>query len=59
MPPREFPPEFKKRFVLEFEAGEKKAAHICRKYGISDSLLRRWVAQYREHGESAWHKEDP
>jgi transposase-like protein len=59
MPPRKFPPEFKKRVVLEFEAGEKKSAQLCRDFQISDSLLRRWVVQYREHGDRAWRREDP
>jgi transposase-like protein len=59
MTPRKFAPEFKKRVVCEFEAGEKKGATICREFGISDSLLRRWVAQYREHGDRAWRREDP
>lgn len=59
MTPRKFAPEFKKRVVVEFEGGEKKGAEICREYQISDSLLRRWVSQYREHGDKAWRKEDP
>jgi len=59
MTPRKFTPEFKKRVVLEFEAGERKSADICREFQISDSLLRRWVTQYREHGDEAWRKEDP
>jgi transposase len=59
MAARKFSPEFKKRVVLEFEAGDKKASQICREQDISDSLLRRWVQQYREHGEGAWRKEDP
>lgn len=59
MTPRKFSPEFKKRVVLEFEAGEKKSAQLCREYQICDSLLRRWVTQYREQGDAAWRKEDP
>ena len=59
MAPRKFAPEFKKRVVVEFEAGEKTAAQLCRDHQISDSLLRRWAAQYREHGDQAWRKEDP
>jgi len=58
MTPRKFTPEFKKRVVLEFEAGEKKSADIYRELQISDSLLRRWVTQYREHGDKAWRKAD-
>ena len=59
MTPRKFTPEFKKRVVLEFEAGERKSADICREFQISDSLLRRWVTQYREHADKAWRREDP
>ncbi len=46
--------EFRKRVGLEFQAGDKRASQICREQDISDSLLRRWVQQYREHGEGAW-----
>jgi transposase len=56
---RKFTPEFKKRVVDEFEAGAKGATQICREYEICDSVLRRWVDQYRERGENAWRREDP
>ena len=59
MGPPKFAPESRKRVVLEFEAGEKAAAQLCRDHQIADSLLRRWVAQYREHGDQAWRKDDP
>ena len=59
MPPRKFAPEFKKRVVMEFEAGDKSSAQICRDFRVSDSCLYRWVAQYREQGESAWSKTEP
>jgi transposase len=59
MAPRQFTPEFKRRVVEEFEAGAKGATAVCREYGICDSVLRRWVAQYREHGGGAWQGHDP
>ena len=56
---RQFSPEFKKRVVQEFNTGDKTAADLCREFDICDSLLRRWVAQFREVGEAAWRKTDP
>ena len=56
MPARRFAPEFQKRVVLEFEAGDKKAAQICREYEISDSLLT--SALFRQESRGGHYRQD-
>lgn len=59
MAARRFSAHVKKRVVLEFEGGARRASQTRREHGISDTLLRRWVQQYREHGERAGLRDDP
>jgi transposase-like protein len=54
MVPRRFKPEFKRRAVEEWVSGGKRIAEVCRKYQLSDSLVRNWRKQYEAKGPSAW-----
>jgi transposase-like protein len=54
MAPRRFKPECKHRAVEEWVWGGKRIAEICRKYQLSDSLVRKWRKQYEAKGPSAW-----
>ena len=56
---RKFSPEFKLQIVREVESGEKRFSQICREHSLSDSLVRRWAAQYREHGVDAFRGDYP
>lgn len=51
---RKFRPEFKRRVVEEWLSGGQRIAQVCRKYQLSDSLVRRWREQYEKQGPSAW-----
>ena len=51
---RKFKPEFKRRVVEEWVSGGKRMAEVCRKYKLSDSLVRRWRKEYERKGPGAW-----
>ena len=51
---RKFKPELKRRVVEERTSGSKRIAEICRKYQLSDSLVRRWRKQYEKRGARTW-----
>ncbi|MBW1688544.1 MAG: transposase [Deltaproteobacteria bacterium] len=51
---RKFKPEFKRRVVEEWVSGGQRIAQICRKYQLSDSLVRNWRKQYERDGPEAW-----
>jgi transposase-like protein len=51
---RKFKPEFKRRVVEEWVSGGKRIAEVCRKYKLSDSVVRRWRKDYERKGPGAW-----
>ena len=51
---RKFKPAFRRRVVEEWVSGGQGIAQICRKYQLSDSLLRNWRKQYEKDGPGAW-----
>jgi transposase-like protein len=55
---RKFKPEFKRRVVEEWLSGDQRIAQICRKYQLSDSLVRNWRKQYEKRGPDAWDAPD-
>jgi transposase len=59
MASRKFSPQFKLQIVREFESGENRVSQLCREHALSDSLVRRWVQQYRERGADAFRADDP
>ncbi len=54
MPGRSFTREFKLEIVRQLSVGTKRPAHVCREYGLADSVLSRWRKEYAEHGEAAF-----
>ena len=54
MPGRSFTREFKLEIVRQLALGAKRPAHICREYGLADSVLSRWRKAYAERGEAAF-----
>jgi transposase-like protein len=51
---RKFKSSFKRRIVEEWVSGGQRIAQICRKYQLSDSLVRNWRKQYEKDGPGAW-----
>lgn len=45
--------EFKLQVVQAYEKGEGGYKHLAKKYGITYSLVQKWVNQYREFGTEA------
>ena len=43
--------EFKKQLVLEYLNGEGGAEYISNKHGLSDTMLRKWIAAYKTFGD--------
>jgi len=43
---------FKRKLVREYIAGKGGFKIIAGRYGIADSMLRKWVAAFRHHGTS-------
>jgi transposase len=56
---RKFGPQFELQIVREVEDGQERISQICREHSLSDSPVRRWVAQYRERGAEAFRSADP
>ncbi len=55
---RKFKPDFKRRVVEEWLSGGQRVAQICRKYQLSDSLVRNWRKQYEKAGPNVWDPPD-
>jgi transposase-like protein len=51
---RTFSREFKLDLMRQITSGQKRYSEVCREYGIAESILSRWLREYREHGESAF-----
>jgi transposase-like protein len=45
---RSFSLEFKRRVVEELMSGESRPAQLCRRYGITSSVLYHWKKQYSQ-----------
>ncbi len=45
---------FKQTVVEELLAGAKRPAQLCREHGRDFGTIRKWRAEYAEHGSSAW-----
>ena len=52
--PRVYPREFKLELMRQWTAGERTCAQLVREHGIAQSVLYRWSAEYRQHGEIAF-----
>ncbi|HQK94492.1 MAG TPA: transposase [Armatimonadota bacterium] len=59
MASREFSREFKLQVVGEIESGQKSVIRICREHSLCDSVVRRWLEQYRQRGAEAFQTGDP
>ncbi|ONO02784.1 helix-turn-helix domain-containing protein, partial [Burkholderia cenocepacia] len=42
---------FRRRVVQAYLAGEAGTKTLAHRYGVGRTMVRRWVASYREHGE--------
>src|SRR5205823_6122790 len=51
--------EFKLDVVRQIASGQKRAAQVCRDYGLAESLLSRWRKEYQERGEAAFLPQQP
>lgn len=51
--------EFKLQVVRQIERGEKRAAQVCREYGLATGLVSRWRKEYVERGEAAFATPEP
>lgn len=47
---RKFDVKFKEKVVREYLAGKGGYKLLAAKFGIAESMVRRWVAAYRHHG---------
>ena len=54
MQKRTFSREFKLDLTRQITSGQKRYSEVCREYGLAESILSRWLREYREHGESAF-----
>jgi transposase-like protein len=45
-----YTPEFKLKAVLESYQQDTTQEEVCRKFGISSSMLHRWRQHFQEHG---------
>lgn len=54
MPKRSHRREFKLEMVRQITTGQKWPAQICHEYGLADSVVYRWLKEYRRRGEAAF-----
>lgn len=47
---------FRRRVVQAYLAGEAGTKTLAHRYGVGRTMVRRWVASYREHGEQGLRK---
>ncbi|WP_175684378.1 helix-turn-helix domain-containing protein, partial [Burkholderia multivorans] len=47
---------FRRRVVQAYLAGEAGTKTLSHRYGVGSTMVRRWVASYREHGEDGLSK---
>lgn len=48
--------QFRQQLVDEFLAGGASTRVLAARHGVDDSMLRRWIASYREHGSAGLRK---
>jgi len=48
--------QFRQQLVDEFLAGGTGTKAVAARHGVDDSMLRRWIASYREHGSAGLRK---
>lgn len=46
--------EFKLAVVRQITSGQKRPAQVCHEYSLADSVVWRWLKEYRERGEVAF-----
>jgi len=46
---RQFSPTFKQSIIDQFDRGKISAVQISREYGVSRSMVYRWIYQYSKH----------
>lgn len=46
--------EYKKEIIRLVTEGGKKVSEVAKDIGVAEVSLRRWIKQYREHGENAF-----
>ena len=51
---RSFTREFKLDVCRKVESGEMSKSRTCREHSVSNSMLDRWIDQYRAKGEEAF-----
>ena len=54
MQKRVFSREFKLDLMRQITSGQKRYSEVCREYNIAESILSRWIREYRERGETAF-----
>lgn len=54
MQKRKFSREFKLGLIHQIINGQKRFTEACREYGIAESILSRWLKEYREFEENAF-----
>ena len=59
MQKRTFSREFKLEVMRQITSGQKRYSEVCREYGIAESILSRWLREYRERGEAAFLPQQP
>lgn len=52
--PRRFSREFKLEVVRQVEAGEQRAAQVCRAHQLDERQVRRWRREVELRGEAAF-----
>lgn len=46
--------ELKLQVVRELVSRERRISQVCREHSLCESVVRRWMEQYRTHGEEAF-----
>jgi transposase-like protein len=54
MQKRKFSREFKLGLMHQITSGQKRFSEVCREHDIAESILSRWLREYRERRESAF-----
>lgn len=54
MQKRIFSREFKLKVMHQIADGQKRYSEVCREHRIAESILSRWLREFRERGEAAF-----
>lgn len=52
---KSYTPEFKLRVVLESMQRDTTQEEVCKKFGISSSLVHRWRTEFQQNGASVFY----